>query len=851
MIARSNCHVFVVVSSAVDDDVTAGLLQRKNPRNHCLAYCRKLHPGDVAQPKKKVRAEDDSTDKLGQHPGVRHEEMWRKVEQHLGSSQAREYVVSGIPSYGELTTDHETYLQRLCDDFVTDMKAVISRRLEKMPYAAASSNRLINEVLHHAALAREMLETDGDAQNYGTYSELLHRLQSYVEDVRQSSRPFVIHGPRRSDVSAAMSAVAAALPQWMSASTPVTVLRFIGTTTDSIDVRKCVASIRAQIEASYCLDVSPARDSLYHELTALRATLEWVSSSHTDPLFILLDGIDALQPHSDALEAVWAVRHLPPNVYVIMSVNSGRQQTTNIVVESLLALLTDRELMYEISVDSEQPSSADPVSVLSSTLDTLEADFGPMIVKYCAVYTLVMDVGILDSELYDLLMSNDHVMAECSRVPFTPGIVSILRHRLADFLAPRLVCGCAGFSWSRPEYRQVVAERYQMTVGGADRLCDDFTLTLHQHVVQLYQNVTRKCSVPGASTSIIDDADIESHVRTTLQILSPQNPVKASRLFHHLRILLCVSGELSELKSRVLFNVDWLLTRLATTSVSQTIADVLSVYSLCRRRTIASFEDIGILSELLRLSSGALSVNHLSLAAEVVARIGHSSLLSRYQSLADLVDMSRRWLADTESSILVPLWSVHECPGGSQHHVLDGVTHVVGSVDGGGVVVGYSRAGSVGVWRVDTGLMIHEFNRKHQSDLPVSGVIAAHDRAFIITSCYSPVARTTRLNVLSTELGLSLLSLDLHRRLEALALSDDDRLLVVSSVSTAADGGELTRTITGIDLTSRDVVFQLPVVDVHAEGINDIITRTHKYSNTYNLIVFLLCLSGHFQLNMS
>ena len=147
-------------------------------------------------------------------------------------------------------------------------------------------------------------------------------------------------------------------------------------------------------------------------------------------------------------------------------------------------------------------------------------------------------------------------------------------------------------------------------MGGAKQPCNDFTVTLHRRVIRLYQDVTRPGSVARASASSVDDSDIEAaDVRTTLG--SSLSVLKASRLLHHLRILLPVSlGELTQLKSQVLFNVDWLLTRLTSTSVSQVIADVLSVHCLCRRLgvTSTSYDDVSVLLELLQLSSRALAI---------------------------------------------------------------------------------------------------------------------------------------------------------------------------------------------------------------------------------------------------
>ena len=855
--------------SAVDDDVTSGLLQRKYARHRCVAYRRKV----VAANSSELDGQQND-DRQDQGPG--HEQVWQKVQQCLGSSQARQYTVSSVARRGELTVEHDTYLHKLSDDFVLDMKELITQNAAKMQ-PSTSMKQLVREVLHHTTLAKEILGSDSDS---GRYSELFQRLQSYIKDPWQSCHPFVIYGPRGSDTSRVMSAVAAAVSNWLSTSGLVTVLRFIGTTSDSADVQTCVASVRAQIQAACSMEVSPPCDSLHCELTTFRAVLEDVSrtTAHTEPLLILLDGMEGLQPQRTALEALWTVRHLPANIYVIMSVSgSGRQNTGSVnVLQALLTLVGEPDLTFNVGccqhdVNAMQtdagrhltkalvpPTLPSPVEVLLSTLDTVEADYGPPLVKYFASYVAVMNVGILDSEMFDLLVTNDEVMAERDRVLFSPGIVSILRQRLAEFLACRLVYGCVGFSWSQLEYRQAVAERYHVIVDAAAlqaQFFDEstsFTLTLHRHVVQIYQELTRKSSLLEDDASFEEDFDNVDDARVTVQSLGPQNPIKANRLFHHLRVLLPADG-LDRMKWCVLFNVDWLMSRLATSPVFQIINDVLSICRLCQDMqqqqviTIDTFEDVAILCEFLQLSSKALSVNHLSLPAEVITRFGCSSLVNKYQSVADLVSKSRRWLTDTESSVLVPLWSVWDHPGGIWRHSLDGVLHVVGPVDGEDELVGYGRR-SVSIWNIQTGLMVHNFEVRPEQ--PLSGVLAAHDGAYVMTSYYSQMTRTTELVVLSTETGLTLLTVNLPHQLEVVALSKDDQLFVVSSLSSAdaADSGcESRRSIVGIHITSRDVLFQLPVLDVHSEGNNN-----HTFSLLFSVcLIRPVCLSVCLSVYMS
>lgn len=830
--------------SAVDEDVTVGLLQRKDARHHCLAYRRKLSATAASEP---VASENNT--------GSKHEDLWQKVEQYLGSNQARQYTVSSALRHSQVTSDHETYLQRLCDDFVSDMKSLITQSLVKMQ-RGSSTKQLVREVLHHRTLAKETLAAESDEEDSGRYSELFQRLQSYIKDPRQSCHPFVIYSPQGSDKSGAVSAVAAAVSSWLPTSELVTILRFIGTTTDSVDVHTCVASVRAQVQMAYDTVVSPACDSLYSELTTFCGVLEQVSRSraHTEPLFMLLDGVEGLRPHRDALEVLWAVHHLPSNVYLILTVAGSSTTSSGDVdrLEALLALITDDALKYEMRCDSgndsRQPdnfhqssssgvqssSSAVPhtlvtsVETLMSTLGTMEADYGPMLVKYFTVYTAVMNVGILDSELFDLLATNDDVMSERDHVLFTPGIISILHQRLDDFMASRLVYGRVGFSWSNPEYRQAVAERYQVIVAGNGletqfhEESTNFTPSIHQQVTQIYHDVTQKSSVLVVNTSLKEDLDNEFDVRTTLQTLGSYNSIKANRMLYHLRVLLPVEG-LSRLKSCVFFSLDWLMTRLATSPVFQLINDVVSVYRLCQelhQQAIVtdSFEDIGVLFEFLQLSSQALATNYLSLATEIVTCLGSSTLVKKYQSVDELVSMSRCWLANTGSMALVPLWPVWECPGGIRRHSLDGVSHVVGTVDGGDAVVGYSQRG-LSVWSIQTGLMLHNFEVRCEQS--VAGVIAAHEGAFVVTSCYSNVSEMTDLTVLSTETGLTVLSAKFHRQFEAVALSEDDEMFVVASLDTSTTDttNQLSRSVLGIDITSRDVVFQLPFDDVHTQGI--------------------------------
>jgi len=672
--------------SAVGDEISAGLLQRSDPRYHCLAYRRR-------------KTSTDNVTNLEEPNGLnleasRHEELWQKIQQYLGPSHARQYIVASEPGLsGGLSAEDEVYLRNLSDDFVAGTKELVLQSLEKVQ-PDSPTKRLFREIRHHTTLARRKLDGSDGARQSGKYAALFQRIQTYIKDPRQSCRPFVVYGGQGCDMAGVMPAVAAVLKDWMSSCGLVTVLRIVGTTTDSVDVQNCVASVRAQVQMSYGLEVSPRCPSLHSELATFRMVADEVSQTcaHSEPLILLLDGVDRLEPQRDALQALWALRRLPANVHLIMSISGGGGQRSGSIgeqvdiTEALLALITDRNLTYNISSDNEltqdRQSSSErsdndgcesgdvgDVEMLISTLETMESDYGPTLIKFFASYVTVMDVGILDSEVFDLLVTNDKVLREWDQqVPFSAGIVSILRQRLSNFLADRLVSGQLAFSWRSAEYRAAVGGRYGVIVGGVNELSDrlaDFSLTLHSNVVKLYQLVTQDGFVVGADVSL--DSGNQDDVRTTVQKLDSQNPVKASRLLQHLRALMPLEG-LDRIKRSVLFNLDWIMTRLATSSAFQLINDVLSIHYLCQimhqREIITdSVEDIVLLLEFLQSASRAIAVNRNSLPVEVVTRLGAQHLVKKFRSISELVLRCRRWMDDTDSLLVVPLWPVWDHPG--------------------------------------------------------------------------------------------------------------------------------------------------------------------------------------------
>ena len=304
--------------------------------------------------------------------------------------------------------------------------------------------------------------------------QLLLSVKAFLSDPKRNSRPFVIHGKSGFGKSSSIAAVARSLKIWFKTN-HVMVVRFLGKSTEFCNIHRAIVSITEQICHAYSVPIPDVGkfSTLFNVVTSFRATLEVISKEHASsrPLFILLDGIDCLQPYTESLEALWAIKNLPPNVHLVLS--SMSVDGENNILGALLALLTDsiaevppmneagankfigeystcvgRKLTEEqvdsiklafstthspahlhsllkMAYDSKPDSGIftfpnSPGNVLLSTLDMLEKQFGTHLIKYFASYLTISNKSILDEEMCSLLALNKEVIDDLHYMDFLP-----------------------------------------------------------------------------------------------------------------------------------------------------------------------------------------------------------------------------------------------------------------------------------------------------------------------------------------------------------------------------------------------------------------------------------------------
>jgi len=776
--------------------------------------------------------------------------LWETVCCYLGTGNWRSYVATAHAD-GDRSTDR-AYLEKLSADFVADMKVLIGRSIAKVGSdRQKSEHAVVREVRHHASLQSTKLAS---VSSFDIHDGLLKRVRAFVRDPHQSSRPFVVHGVEGAGKSTAMAAIGDALCNWFPFEGAVVAMRFLGTSTDAADVHGTVASVVQQVRLAYGAPAPSASlvascDTLHGVLTAFRVLLDGISRSHahTKPLFILLDGIDLLQPWHDALEVLWAVRRLPPNVYLLMSTTGSEKRSAKgpqsndscpDILGAMLALVTDAELTYEVSNDSgtddRLASSIAGVDSLSQILDSLEMEFGRNVVTLFCAYLSIVNIGITDAEMSDLLSTNTDVVIDL-RIPpgslFASALVAELRLRLDGYLENRLVHGLLGFGWSRNCFRKAVAARYGFIVtdgigagsDGADLSAESthLTLMLHESVANLHlKNCSDRSSLFVEDKSKSDSEDDHWNHCSTIVHLTVDNPLTLSRLSYHMRVLLPLEG-LSRMNKCLFFNYQWLTSRLASAPFYVVLNDVFSTCKLAvdMHRLSLTDEpaqaDVATLYEFLQLAKKSICMNPRNLAIEIVTRL---ESLESNPLFGNLIRDAKQWIVDQRNfASFVPMWPVWHSPGGTLRHCMYGPTHIIGLVDGGTIAVTYGGKNGLGVWRLQTGALLHQFSVR--SEQPVSGIVSANDSTFVVTLFYSHIEQNTELCVLSTETGLQLLTMKFPVEIETLAISDDDQLLTLSSV----DRSTRKRTVIGVRVLSKEVEFRLPVDDVHTDGIAKIL----------------------------
>lgn len=290
--------------SATHQEITKGALNAIDPEQHVLAYFRKIEqaPYDGA----KVRKFIDSGEEKIQLANLRAELERRlpKAHRFAYSADWKNVERRNIEDTQPLDLGQETDLKDLSDRVYNDLKEIIDSELARF----SLGSDLDREREAHREFGEER------RAHFKGREDVLRQVDQYVKDPSKT-KPLILHGSSGCGKTAVMSKAAEDL-------NAKTVIRFIGATPESSDLRALLQSLCRELEVT---DIPQDMNEL---VRVFRERLTGATEAggtdreppETTPVVLFLDGLDQLNDVDNARMLYWLPRTLAPGVKLVASV---------------------------------------------------------------------------------------------------------------------------------------------------------------------------------------------------------------------------------------------------------------------------------------------------------------------------------------------------------------------------------------------------------------------------------------------------------------------------------------------------------------------------------------------------
>ncbi len=403
-----------------------------------------------------------------------------------------------------------THLERLCADVHERLSRAIRREMSRL----AKAEPVEEEKTEHDAFGAAR------ARAFTGRIRLLQRIGRYVAGADR--RPLLLYGASGSGKSALVAKAVADCGVWRPESRSV--VRFIGATPGSTDVRTLLESLCRQIAREYGRTEHVGAD--YKELIGVFAQ-RLAFATEERPLVVFLDALDQLSAADRAQNLMWLPTELPPHVRFIVSTLPGecltilekRVPRTNRIrvlpmaaseVKTLLGVwlreagrtLQPAQLHYVLSTvrrsrlplylklvfeearcwksytPAPRPAPMiDAVGMVGRLFDRLsmDANHGRTLVSRSLGYLAAARNGLAEDELLDVLSLDPAVLADFKRrSPRSPGVGHLpfvvwsrLYADLEPYLTQRRGDNTSLIAFYHRQLGEVAAAYY---LGGKDKL---------------------------------------------------------------------------------------------------------------------------------------------------------------------------------------------------------------------------------------------------------------------------------------------------------------------------------------------------------------------------------------------
>lgn len=706
-----------------EDEIGRGLLDLPDPDHHCLCYCRELEGLDanLTSPDSRFYTDLDPTGKRDHEAqNLLHDLKQNRIPQKLSHKNIHHFSVpwreKGVDPEFPI---HSEYLSSFCSQVHKDLKAMIDRGVSARRSESGEMRKLRAEVLHHAHFCLDK------CQLFCGRKELLStiKLRLLASGTRQ---PLVVYGPSGSGKTSVMAMVARNSIAWLG--TCVSVLRFLGTSPHSSSIRETLSSVCHQLCVLFNLPVPIFSDMEFTQVAQLFRSLllEQLPPKIESRLVIVLDSLDQLSASDGAHTMKWLPKILPDKIRVIVStlpeeymclstlqsllpagcflevepmscstalevINmwltrfgrtiSSKQSAliTNACSSCpqplFLTLLLHKAMTWKsYTPDSHvAPLPQSTAAALAELFDSLENEHGQVLVRRALGYLSAGRSGLTETELEDVLSLDNEVLDDVYQYwdPPSKGVVRIpqllwkrIRHSIDAYLVEQQADGITVLSWYHRQFAETTTKRY---------LTAENAFACHSHLVEYFEGTWS-----GNQSKPVTLSHRHLVLADAIRQVAPQpdsfgKGVYNTRKLNEFPYQLLLSGKNQKLKTLVLCNYGWILTKLQALSFVTLMQDYAFTLSNI------SDKEVSLVRETLALSAHSLKANPLSLAGQLIGRLV-GPIADLNPSVGDLVAQAKRWAESTQKYQLVPTNSCIISPGGPLKTTLSGHPQLIHSL---------------------------------------------------------------------------------------------------------------------------------------------------------------------------
>ncbi|MEN6553436.1 MAG: AAA family ATPase, partial [Methanobacterium sp.] len=223
-----------------------------------------------------------------------------KIEKKLSKSNRFDYETEW-----EEKGVNKKHIKKLCDDVYSSLEKVINEQINEFE----DKDPLNIEIEAHKEFGEERCKF------FKGRKDSLAQIKNYLDN--PNSKPLIVYGESGSGKSALMGqAVEDLHPNFYKTPADNIIVRFIGATPESSDMRSLLEGLSKQISMIYGEDDSIPSD--YNELVQhFNERLNLANDGK--PLLIFLDALDQLSDSENAHNLSWIPNELPENVHIVIS----------------------------------------------------------------------------------------------------------------------------------------------------------------------------------------------------------------------------------------------------------------------------------------------------------------------------------------------------------------------------------------------------------------------------------------------------------------------------------------------------------------------------------------------------